>query len=276
MAQASGINRKQDVSSGILTDDDIAQAAGSKMLVSEHFSKSQLDGCAYEFRTGRIGYHYDYVQKKTLQYEADEHVILPFETVTITSFEQVNLDKKHFLWITAKGSLFSLGLSAVCTAADPGFRGHLGITLTNMSARPVVIRNSTGFVKGVFFRLTKEVTKHYVGQHGDATMSWPYPSQYHTEPEDFTSLSAPCWKFIPPPVRATLIRLSRASTYLKWITFAFVIVTLLNLTSPILKHYFSQGTYTLLERYISLVGSFASIAGLLLAVTLLHPGSRDV
>ena len=265
---------KSEPGEGILTDAAILEAAKVGRLVSDGFASDQLDGCAYEFRVGRVGYTYDYPNMRTRRYEADQHTIYPFETVTIVTVERVYLDRRHYLSLLSKGSLFSLGLSVVCTAADPGFRGHLGITFTNMGTRPVVLPYGTGFVKGVFYRLDRDVERHYVGQHGDAMMSWPYPSQFHTEPLDFDQDDSRCWSYLPPPVLDSFRRLRDLGRYMKWIVGAFSVLVVLNVSAQFLQYRLSPQVYSDLERYIGLVGAFASIAGLALSVTLMFPRKR--
>ena len=130
-------------------------------------------GCCYEFHVGSVCYTYDYENKKTQHHEQDEHTMHPFQTVTIVTEETVSLNDRQFLQVFAKGSLFALGLAAVFTAADPGFKAPLGITMTNLSPRSICLREGDAFLKGCFFEMQLDVEKPYVGQHGAATMSWP-------------------------------------------------------------------------------------------------------
>jgi dCTP deaminase len=240
------------------------------LLISEAFSEKQLMGCSYQFRVGRISYSYDYEQRTTRQQQSEVHTIHPFETLTIVTMEKVALDTKHFLFVFSKGSLFSIGLTPVCTAADPGFRGHMGITMTNLSIRPVELRAGTEFVKGIFYQLADDAAHTYVGQHGDATMSWPYPSQFHTEPPNFSAWDAEHWRFLPPPLRALFYRLSYVERYIKWITISFIILILLNLCMSIFKGFIPPDWYLVIERPLNLLGALASIGGLLLSISLLR------
>ncbi|GEM_PF-5582253 len=255
--------------SGILTDVEVAAECLEKRLIVEGYDEQQLKGCCYEFRVSNLAYSYDYENKLTRQQQSDQHIIQPFQTLTIVTIEKVSLDKQHFLLLFAKGSLFSIGLTPVSTAADPGFVGKLGITLTNMSVRPIRLRVGTPFVKGCFFNLGNEVAHPYVGQHGDATMSWPYPSQFHTEPDDFNSINAIHWSFLPPPLKASLFRLQYVEKCVKWIVLAFIALILVNIALPFYKDFIPPGVYALSERLLNLVGALASIVGLLLSLSLM-------
>jgi len=259
---------------GLLSDTEIKAAIQNNLLISENFSPKHLDGCCYEFRVGNICYTYDYENKTTKQIKQDLHTINPFETLTIVTLEKVTLDSKHFLLLFSKGSLFSMGLTPVSTAADPGFRGHLGITMTNLSVRPVQFQLGSGFVKGAFFRLNKAASKVYVGQHGDATMSWPYPSQFHTDPIDFDSLDASCWRFLPPPIRQTISKLNKVESHIKWLMVLFGGLIVLNIVFYPLRALLPLNWYTVAEKILNIGGSCASIIGFLIAYSLLRKDTR--
>jgi dCTP deaminase len=182
--------------------------------------------------------------------------------------EEVKLNELHFLHLFSKGSLFSLGLTAVSTGADPGFRGHLGITMTNLSSRPIRFQVGMGFVKGIFYELAEAATVTYTGQHGDAHMSWPYPSQFHLEPENFDQWDAAHWQSILPPLRAAMKRQQLANKYLRWISAAFATLVLINIASWMLDELVSVGFYEAIERYLNLVAAFLQIGGFVLSIAL--------
>jgi hypothetical protein len=183
--------------------------------------------------------------------------------------ERIELDAGHFLHLSSKGSLFSQALTPVCTAADPGFRGYLGITMTNLSSRSIQLSEGTGFVKGSFFQLPENVEKTYTGQHGDATMSWPFPTQFQTEPVDYGSWNAQHWRFLPPPVIASLDRIVALEAYTKWAIPLLAVLLVINATSLLfpLQTIFPD-SYTQVQNVMNLTGVLASIAGLAIAIAL--------
>lgn len=248
----------------LLTDEQVEDAN----LIVEDFDPSLLRGCCYEFRVGPICYVYNYEEKKARQLDRQVHLIRPMEIITIVTMEKVSLDRRHFLNLWAKGSMFSVGLAPICTAADPGFVGHLGITITNLSARPVSLKVGTRFVKGAFYRLSRDVKHAYVGQHGDAKLSWPYPDQFHTEPPDFASLDSAAWEFMPPPVKQMIERLRDAEKYVRWVIYIFTTLLLLNCIQFFGGTYLTGEVMPLLERSIAALGSVASVFGLFLAFSL--------
>lgn len=250
----------------LLTDNEILKSVKSKLLISEDFDESRLQGCTYEFRVGSISYSYDYENKKTQQQNQSIHIINPFETLTIVTLEKINMDSNHFLLLFSKGSLFSMGLTPISTAADPGFKGHLGITMTNLSTRPIRFEQGMPFVKGIFFRLNKKVSRSYIGQHGDAKMSWPYPSQFHTSPADFNLWNASCWKYLPPPIKQSLEKMEKLEDGIKWLLGLFAFLFLINVLFLPIKEFLPVSLYPVSERIFNLFGSSASIIGLLISL----------
>lgn len=258
--------KDQTNSTQLLGDAEIQILIDKKHLILENFDKSQLSGCCYEFRVGDVSYSYDYENKTTRQSVADTHTINPFETLTIITMEKVELDFSQFLILFSKGSLFSVGLTPVSTAADPGFRGYLGITMTNLSTRPIEFKKGDGFVKGYFLNMGQNVSKHYVGQHGDAKMSWPYPSQFHTEPEDFTLMDAKCWSSLPPPIRNITSKIVKVERNINLLLYIFITLVFVNVGWISVKGFIPTALSENLDKIINYIGSFASIIGLILSV----------
>src|SRR5262249_44178036 len=81
--------------------------------------------------------------------------------------------------IISKGSLFSVGLSPVCTYADPGFSGNLGVVTQNISDKYIELPVGEAIAKVDFSRLSKAVDRPYQGQHGYKTEIWPI--KYHLQ-----------------------------------------------------------------------------------------------
>ena len=54
--------------------------------------------------------------------------------------ERISLPDRLLGRVLAKGQLFSIGILPVCTYADPGFDGRLGITLFNFSRHYISIK----------------------------------------------------------------------------------------------------------------------------------------
>jgi len=246
----------------IMTDGEVRPLCHKHQLIRDGFRDEHLRGCTYEFTVGRIAYRYDYQQKSSRQEQNDRHIIYPFETLTVVTHEQVDIDWDHYLFLHSKGFLFSLGVVPVCTGADPGFSGHLGITLTNLSARPIVLPVGTRFLKGVFCRLDQTVKQGYIGQHGDATMDWPYPSQFQADKFDLVEYSKHLQRFLPAPFAAAVLVTGSVSRYLKWTIAILLVVACGNVASYFLTLAKPQGGTATLLSLLNILGAIASIVGL--------------
>ena len=251
----------------ILPDAEIRRrGAVGELFDPSTFADACVEGCAYEFRASDIAYRYDYERRASSQTRVARHIIQPFETVTIITEEEVRLDERHFLMVFSKGALFSLGLVPVCTAADPGFRGRLGITLINLSGRPVTIARGTRFVKGVFHRLETPVERPYHGQHGGAATTWPYPSQFHGDHPPEAVVLDQIRRQLPPQLRRAVsaARSFRRHRQVLWIV---AIVTIaLDILAISTGSLAEPGWSTRIMALVGLVGTVASVASLLLVI----------
>jgi deoxycytidine triphosphate deaminase len=245
----------------VLLSDSQIQHSG---LISHNFDTSCLGGCTYEFRVSTLAYRYDYEKRTSRQETADIHIIQPFETLTIITLEAVKMDHHHFLFLYAKGFLFSLGVVPVCTGADPGFEGRLGINLTNISARPIKLPAGTRFLKGIFHQIGKMAEMRYSGQHGDASMSWPYPSQFHVDSVDQDQYIQSMKRFLPSTITDTVGFSRSAAITLRRVFWMLIIVAILNICAYVMRNTTStswgQGLYNL----FNLLGTIASVVSLLI------------
>src|ERR1700722_537923 len=75
--------------------------------------------------------------------------------------------------LTESEKLFSIGLSAVATYADPGFHGHIGIVTQNISDKYIELPELEPIAKVDFTILETPATHLYRGQHGFESEIWP-------------------------------------------------------------------------------------------------------
>jgi deoxycytidine triphosphate deaminase len=249
----------------ILTDTEIEELCRRGELISEGFDGTNLQGCAYEFRVSRFAYRYDYDRRSTIREDSESHVIYPFESVAIITLERVHLDATHYLQIHLKGTLFALGVIPVATAADPGFSNHLGLTLTNLSARPIELKVGERFAKGVFHRLSKPVKKMYTGQHGDATLTWPYPGHLHLAKFSVEDYSNEIRRFLPAPLASAIRFMSDVRGYLRWIVSVQVVALITFVLGVFSNQLFSTPLAKAAFDTLSVISGVSSIVGLLLA-----------
>lgn len=174
-----------------LRDKDILDACANGELISEAFEKKNVKQACYELRAGNIYYktYEDSSQCGTKnEIKDDEYILIkPKQCVIVITEETLNIPNNILCRILTKGKLLSVGLSAVNTYADPGFKGRLGIIFINHSNSYLKINRYDPIAKIEFDRLTQDVDKPYSGQHGYETGMWPLPVEMRLTREEIES-----------------------------------------------------------------------------------------
>lgn len=162
---------------GTLTDENIDKLAAKGILISENFSRSQIKQACYELRAGDVYYCPLESDVRHVVKSGEYILIKPRQQVVVITLESISLPNDMLARILTKGKLFSIGLSAVNTYADPGFDGRLGIVFCNLSNNYLKIYPGTSIAKIEFSKLSEEVKNPYHGQHGYHTDIWPIPKE---------------------------------------------------------------------------------------------------
>lgn len=165
--------REPDVFAGTLTDEDIKREVKRGRLFTDGYDPACVKQACYELRASNIYYLPTQSRRKVVLGEGEYILLKPHGLVVIITEESLNLPDDVIGRILTKGSLFSLGINAVNTYADPGFRGRLGIVFQNQSYQYLKIRVGQPVAKIEFSRLHAGVREAYHGQHGFETEMWP-------------------------------------------------------------------------------------------------------
>jgi dCTP deaminase len=155
-----------------LTDHEIADAIASGNLVL-NAAKERIGPACYELRMGTVYYDLTEEDHRVEVNDGRKVLIKPGHRVVLITLEQLIVPPDIIARVVSKGSLFSIGLSAVCTYADPGFEGNLGIVTQNISDKYIELPVGEPIAKVDFSRLTKDVDRPYRGQHGFQVQIWP-------------------------------------------------------------------------------------------------------
>ena len=155
-----------------LTDGEIAAEMAAGRLV-RNGEQVQLGPACYELRMGQIYYDLTEGARRFDVGEAGKVLIKPGHRVVLITQEELIVPPDIIARIISKGSLFSVGLSPVCTYADPGFPGNLGVVTQNISDKYIELPVGESIAKVDFARLSKPVDHPYQGQHGYQTEIWP-------------------------------------------------------------------------------------------------------
>ena len=161
----------------------ILQEINNNQLIT-NYELSNIGPASYELRMG--GYYYDLNEgDHPIQLTSNQDVIIkPGHLVVLITKEKLKIPNNIVGRVISKGSLFSVGLTPVCTNADPGFSGNLGIVTHNISDKYIVIPQNESIAKIDFSELESPSTKPYVGQHGFHTNIWPIKKQFQKNHAD--------------------------------------------------------------------------------------------
>jgi dCTP deaminase len=175
----------EDIKPGILIDSEINALCSSKLLITNNYDSRFVKQTCYELRAGDTMWN-TYIRNPELRKVSIKErgsVYLPAKGyATIMTMEELKLPPDCVGRIMTKGQLFSIGISAVNTYADPGFNGPLGITLINHSTKPIFIPIGDPIAKIEFEKLNAEVAEPYKGRHLNAGDLWPIPDSYYKVP----------------------------------------------------------------------------------------------
>lgn len=169
-----------------LSDNEIR----SRLAVSELIldgDESQIGPACYELRTGNIYYDLTENGRRIDASKAGNVLIKPGHRVVLITQEQLHIPNDIIARVASKGSLFSIGLSPVCTYADPGFSGNLGLVTQNLSDKYIEIPIGESVAKVDFSLLSAPVGNPYRGQHGFHTRIWPIKEHLQKDYEDVKS-----------------------------------------------------------------------------------------
>lgn len=167
---------------GTLMDEDIRKYASQKLLISDNYDPDRVDQACYELRASDIYYYpIESNAKKEVTKEEGAILLRPNQVVVIITVEALNIPNDILGRVLTKGSLFSLGITAVNTYVDPGFSGRMGIVFQNLSTKYLKIPVGEPIAKIEFSKLHAPVKTPYHGQHGYATKIWPIRREFFVD-----------------------------------------------------------------------------------------------
>src|SRR5262249_35543113 len=136
-------------------------------------TEDQLGPACYELRMGSIYYDLTEADRRIDVGPSGTVLVKPGHRVVLITQEELMVPNDVIARVVNKGSLFSVGLSPVCTYADPGFSGNIGIVTQNISDKYIELPVGESIAKVDFSRLGRAVRRPYQGQHGFQTKIWP-------------------------------------------------------------------------------------------------------
>jgi len=164
---------------GVFPDFLIQQYVEEKnMLITENFDKRCLKQACYELRASNTYFDVSDNHKKYVLDEEGSFILLkPKQKIVIMTYESLKLPDNVIGRVMTKGSLFTVGIAAINTCADPGFQGKLGIVFHNNSNNYIKLSIHQPIAKIEFSKIFHPVSNPYSGQHGFETEIWPVKNQ---------------------------------------------------------------------------------------------------
>lgn len=166
-----------------LSDNEIRTRIQNGDLVTDG-DVGQIGPACYELRMSSVYYDLTEDGKRIDAVQLGSVLIKPGHRVVLITWEKLSIPKNIIARVSSKGSLFSIGLSPVCTYADPGFSGNIGLVTQNLSDKYIEIPIGESLAKIDFSFLTSASSSPYQGQHGFHTKIWPIKSHFQKSYED--------------------------------------------------------------------------------------------
>jgi len=154
---------------GLLTDHDIREALGQGYLFhNATYVAENASYATYELRVGNtfevLHFRDDRLWHSEQRVSDDEVIpIPPSHVYRIYAKEHFLLPRNVFASVTTVSRIFSSGLAAETTYADPGFSGPFYITLSNVSTRILSLRPTSPLARVEFHKLHAPVRSVHGG-----------------------------------------------------------------------------------------------------------------
>lgn len=158
-----------------LNQQEIISRINNHEIIIENYDSNRIKEVCYEARTSNDFFELvDHEARKKFVSNDDFYVLRPNCQVVCVTKEYFDIPLNLIGRVLLVGHFFSLGIAPVNTYADPGFKGRLGIVLSNTSSDYIKIETNTPIAKIEFSTLTQSSEYGYVGQHGGDVKIWPY------------------------------------------------------------------------------------------------------
>ncbi len=219
----------------VLSNLEIEKRLANGELI-KNSNRGLVGAACYELTAGKTYFDLTENGRRIDLARGESIIIKPWHRVVIMTKEELEIPNDILARIVSKGSLFSIGLSAVCTQADPGFRGQLGIVTQNFSDKYIKIDQNKAIAKIDFTLLSSDTTKPYAGQHGFQTNIWPIDTTLQKEHSELVpdtridSELSEAYKVLPKDVSKVIMSLLGKQKKISILLFILVVINTLILS----------------------------------------------
>ncbi len=165
---------------------NIEERVEKGQLITNNYNSNQIKEACYEavisndfFKISNMSAMLEHIEN------GDYYILRPNNQVVCITKEYFEIPLDLIARVLLVGHYFSLGIAPVNTYADPGFKGRLGIVLTNTSSNYLKIIPGEPIVKIEFSSFTESCENGYVGQHGGEVKIWPFRHDLIVNNKDF-------------------------------------------------------------------------------------------
>lgn len=153
----------------------IKELTAAGKLINRHFDETKIKEACYEASASNDFFEITAEGAKKVIISDGEHFVLrPNNQVVCVTREYFDIPLDVIARIFLVGHYFALGIAPVNTYADPGFKGRLGIILSNTSRNYLKISPNERIAKIEFDTMQEPSEEGYVGQHGGEVTTWPF------------------------------------------------------------------------------------------------------
>lgn len=158
--------------SGLLNDRQIKAAIEENYLLSfESCDLSKVKYATYEIRVSSDFHKVTYIGGQAsftteVVGNSNSIIIEPGQTIKVLAKEVFRIPGNIYAKINTVGQIFSAGLAAENTYADPGYHGQIYITLSNISSRRLSIKPGDPLARVEFHKIEEPVETAHSGENG--------------------------------------------------------------------------------------------------------------
>ena len=153
----------------ILNNEQITESLRQGLIVIEPWAEARVQGASYDLRIGPQGA--TTTGKRIVDLESEGYMRLePGDMAIISSLEILRFDTAHAARLGLRSKFARKGLHVTTgLQVDPGFRGRLFISATNLTPQPITLPFGDDFLSIEIHRLDQPVTEPYNGPYQDKT-----------------------------------------------------------------------------------------------------------
>ena len=153
----------------ILNNEQITESLRQGLIVIEPWDEARVQGASYDLRIGPQGA--TTTGKRIVDLESEGYMRLePGDMAIISSLEILRFDTAHAARLGLRSKFARKGLHVTTgLQVDPGFRGRLFISATNLTPQPITLPFGDDFLSIEIHRLDQPVTEPYNGPYQDKT-----------------------------------------------------------------------------------------------------------